>query len=142
MTVALDTCPDVGARATAEAPSTGKALDEMVIRAMVAVSRTAAAVGMDAGPEPYQAALKTHLRDCLSPIAADFDAANTRIAALTLAENTRIVALEEQLAALTLERDAARELLDAEAHRFAVTSDRQKRAVIALAEMLFEELRS
>lgn len=129
MTVALDTCPDVGARDTAEAPS--KALDEMVIRGMVAVSRTAAAVGMDAGPEPYQAALKTHLRDCLSPIAANFDAASARICAL-----------EEQLAALTLERDAARELLNAEAHRFACASDRQKRAVIALAEMLFEELRS
>lgn len=56
-------------------------------------------------------------------------------------QREKIAQLEAQVASLTLDRDAARELLDAETARLEAKVSRLKRAVVALGETLFEELR-
>lgn len=71
-------------------------------------------------------------------VAAKLQAAEERAEAAKTALDAALAANE----GFVLELGASRELHSAEAHRFAITSDRQKRAVVALAEMLLEELRS
>lgn len=55
---------------------------------------------------------------------------------LVSGQREKIRELEAQIASLTLDRDAARELLDAEAARFAVDLGEQREAVRAMARLL------